>query len=495
MYRPNIFWILTDGTRNKPGRDKFGRYKTLYEFDKDSVRFSTAVSSASATLMSIISILTGRFTSELYPDFLYLHEKGLCYPNYIDILKKAGYAINSTIYVTGAGKTLFKELNVYHGAKEELMTSKETFEEFKYIMEHKFDESSPNFVFAHFGTYDDVDKYVRKTLDYIKKQKLYENSIIILSSDHGYVDYGRFHYFGWALQPRTHSFYVDENTSHANLNMRIPSPLSEIRGKEVNVHIDLFDMFETIFDYLGIKYECDNKKAESLKPLIESDDKKIIDRFNRRILRTESRFQIQNHRKSRIIGNGKVFVVSNEENIKKMPTGFKEFYARTEKEAKNTVFKMIEEAYQKSDISKTKNQKIAIYNYNYKEFIDYLYRRLKANNNIVSVLDLKGIKNDYKKYDMIIAIVNNSEFYMFNRLCAFCKRKNVNFKLLNSMFKEIEYKRYSYLKGALNDPAIKTSKYGFFVNCLLFVMLLLVKFYELRLLNKKRNYHPIIKRL
>ena len=321
--RPNIFWILTDGTRNKPGKDKYGRFEVYYQFDKESIRFNTAISSGSATLMSMISILTGRFTSELYPDFTYLLEKGLVYPTYVDVLEKEGYNINSTIYDIGAGRTLFKLLNSHIGIKSGLATTKESFEEFMYIMNNKFDKEKSNFVFIHTGSNSDTDHYVKKILEYLKEQKLYDDSFVILSSDHGYVDYGRFHYLGWALQPRTHSFYVDENTSQANLNIKLPSSLSEVKGKEVEVHVGLFDMFETIFDYLNIKYSCENKKAESLKLLIEMSNEKTINHFNERILRTDSRFSIQNHRKTRIVGKDKVFLVEYERNIQKIPKQLK----------------------------------------------------------------------------------------------------------------------------------------------------------------------------
>ncbi|MBN2421500.1 sulfatase-like hydrolase/transferase [Candidatus Woesearchaeota archaeon] len=495
MQKPNIFWILTDGTRAKPGRDKSGRFKTYFDFDKESIRFKKAITTATSTLMSISAILTGRFAAELYPDFNHINKRGIIYPTYFDTLIKEGYNINSVVAQEEAGRELFKDtLHIFNPTQPQPQNAKETYEEFLQMMKSKFDKSKPNLMFVHFGNFEDNNRYSKKLLDYLKEQKLFDESIVILCSDHGYVDYGKFHYLGWALQPRTHSFYVDENSYHANFNIRLPSSISKVRKKEVDIPIALIDMFETIFDYLGFKYENPHKKAQSLKPLIEGNDKKVLDKFMNRIIRTDNRYLLQNYRKIRLLNEFESHVVSGVEELNKLPKNFRDFFRKSEEEVKNNAFKQIEDNFEKSELSKMKGKKIAIYNYDYKDLIEFMYNKLKKHNK-VSVLDLNLIKKNYKKYDIILAIINNPMFYKYGGLVSFCKRKGIKLMLVNTFFAETPYKKYHYFKACLNDPAMKVSKYPFIINCGLYVMLLIIKFYETLLLDTERNYHPIIKNL
>ena len=191
----------------------------------------------------------------------------------------------------------------------------------------------------------------------------------------------------------------------------------------------MFDILETVCDYTKIPFGAENKKAVSLKRLIETNDEKIKDIFNKRMLRVDSRYYMQNHKRTALIDGHSVHFVSDD----------------------------------KSEISNIKNKKIVLYNYCHNDLLSYVKNRLSVKN-VVSILDLKNIKKDYRKYEAVIAIVNNSQFYGYSRLVSFCKKKNINLILLDTMFREKKYVKYEYLKETLNDPAIKKSRYGFIVN-------------------------------
>src|SRR3989338_8082463 len=111
--KPHIFWILPDAMRNKKGGGINKRAEVCYEFDKESIRFKNAITSATSTLMSVSSIFSGRFSAELYPDFKYVNDKKIVtktYPDYMGILKKNDYLFNSVIAYDGAGRLLFEDL-------------------------------------------------------------------------------------------------------------------------------------------------------------------------------------------------------------------------------------------------------------------------------------------------------------------------------------------------------------------------------------------------
>lgn len=497
MKKPNIFWILTDGTRYKKGRDRYGRLPIYYEFDKESISFKKAIATATSTLMSVSSILTGRFAAELYPHFKYMSKNGLIYPTYIEKLKQNGYKVNATIFNNSAGRRLFKDILGSCVDKFPIDTVKDgnnSFTEFKYMMEHRFDKNKPNLVFVHMGWYTDNTTAVKNVLNYLKRKGLYDDAIIITSSDHGYVDYGRYHNIGWAMQPKTHSLYVDENSYRANLNIKLPESLSKIKTKAIETPVCLIDMFETLFDYMGLKHETTNKKALSLKPLIEKDDKNIIEKFKRRVLRVDNRYIFQNYREIRLINDYYTTVLFSPKDIKKLPASFKKEFLKMEGELKETCLDMLDNRFKASEISKLNKKKIAIYNYNHKDFISYVYKKLSKNNK-VSVLDLETIKKDYRKYDLVIAFVDNPYFYMYGGLHKFCSKKKIELLLLDNFFDKVDYKNYHYLIENYNDPGMKTNN-GFILKCGLYVIMLYLKLKETVVLGYiKDNYHPVIKNI
>ena len=493
---PHIFWILTDGTRYKKGEDKYGRPPVYYEFDKESIYFKKVITTAPSTLMSVSSMLTGRFSAELYPHFKYINKLGLVYPNYIQELKKKGYAVNSSIFCSGAGRLLFKDLLGSTGKESpaDVKSGMDGWTEFEKIMKEKFDWNKPNIVFIHLGWFWDNNEAVIEIFDYLKKNDLWNESFVITCSDHGYVDYGKFKYLGWALQPRTHSLYLDENSYRANLNIKTPKSFSRIKQKDIGTPVNLVDIWETIFDYLGLKYNCENKKALSLRGLIEKEDPELKNQFKKRITRVDNRYAFQNYRATRLINDSETYLITSSEEVDKLPDNFKIAYKQMEKEELQTSLELVDKKYVKSELSKLKGKRIAIYYYNHKEFISHIYNNLKKKN-VVSILDLKSIKSDYRYYDVMIAFVDNPYFEMYHSLVKFCRNKNIDLELYDNYFDKVEYSRYRYMKETYNDPGMKSDHHKI-VKFGLYFILLYLKLEETRQLKYiKDNYHPVVKNI
>ena len=65
--RPNIFWIITDTTREKAGNDTHSKLKIYEKIEKDgAIVFENVYTTAPSSTMSLASIVTGRFAYELY---------------------------------------------------------------------------------------------------------------------------------------------------------------------------------------------------------------------------------------------------------------------------------------------------------------------------------------------------------------------------------------------------------------------------------------------
>ncbi len=105
-----------------------------------------------------------------------------------------------------------------------------------------------------------VDSQLKKIFDYLKENKLYDNTMVILTADHGE-----------ALGEKgeeTHSYFAYNNTIHIPLIIRVP----EMKHKVIGSNVCHIDIFPTICDYIGLKvpphiqgksiFNIINKKSE-----------------------------------------------------------------------------------------------------------------------------------------------------------------------------------------------------------------------------------------
>lgn len=490
--KPNIFWILSDGTRNKPGKDRYRKIESFQEFEKEAVYFENAITSAPSTLMSISSTLTGRFGYELYPVYKFIKKEGLIYKTYIDVLKKNGYKINASVFQNEAGRRIFKDLlnTTYNDFPEELKNAEGSYKEFIHIMNKKFDKKSPNLVFIHIGYWDRKEPVVKKIFNYLKENNHWENSIIITSSDHGYVDYGTFHPLGWAIKPRTHSYYLDKDSYNAVLSLKLPKSLTKIKQKTIKEPVALLDLYETIFDYIGLNFDTKFKRAHSLKPRIEDDkDKEFL---MKRVLRVDARYCMQNYRETRLINGFKTFLIKPGQESR-LPKNFREAYQKINKETLGECQGLIKRRFDESELSKIKNKRIIIYNFNQREITEIVYEKLKDNNE-VAILDLKNIKQHYKKVDLVLAFVDNSYFYKINGLHKLCKLKKITLKIYDNYFDPLPYKKYKIFEVTKNDSGLKKTNYNSIMKFGLFMILVGLNIYEAVILGfMKYKYHPIVK--
>lgn len=115
------------------------------------------------------------------------------------------------------------------------------------------------------GEVKQTDSDLGEMLKYLKKKGFYDNSIIIVMSDHG------------------EQFYEHGNTSHQGLwdelvhiPLSISIPGASVKDKKINSLISQMDIMPTILDYLGmpIPVQC---RGKSFKPVIEGKAESIND--------------------------------------------------------------------------------------------------------------------------------------------------------------------------------------------------------------------------
>jgi hypothetical protein len=369
---------------------------------------------------------------------------------------------------------------------------------FKYLVNNKWSKSKPNFIFFHAGPFEESDKLVSDLLNFLKEKKLYEDSIFILCSDHGYISYGKFHYLGWLLHPKVHSLYVDEDTIRTNLVMHLPKSVSKIKHKVITSPICVIDIFETVLDYVGVNSDLKigntTKKARSFKELIEKQDSKVVKKWDERLIRTDTRYFLQNYNSASIRNKFYKLVVQYKKNTfyrlkkekeikikcwsekdKKEFKRFKEFYMRTNKGSLNYLVKNIDKLYKQSKLSNLKNNKLGIYYFGNNFLTEYLTKNLSKQNNHVKTVSLKEIKRNPNKFDKIICIINNSDFFHYISFIEYCKKRNISLLILNLGFVEQEYSKFAFWKDICNQVFVINERYGLLPKMVLMTVLFLIK--------------------
>jgi len=112
------------------------------------------------------------------------------------------------------------------------------------------------------GAINFVDDYIGFIMDYLKENNLYNNTLIIISSDHGEA-MGEHNFF------LVHSLHLYDEFIRVPLIMKLPKNLKE--GKRIQNQVQLIDVAPTILHITGIN-KIDSMQGESLLPLILKDE-------------------------------------------------------------------------------------------------------------------------------------------------------------------------------------------------------------------------------
>ncbi len=320
--RPNIILITIDTLRPDHLSCYGYQRETSPNIDtlaKDSAVFTQAISQASVTLVSVASLLTATYPTKhglvgQHPHFA----KELSYPNIIGMLEKKDYQTAIFLpYAKFITRWLYKiadhifranyaEKSFFEFAKADVLTqeamgwvednslssffvwlhynephasyeppppydslyvgdelygtgNRECFR-YKEAAEHINDIQKLDYHIAQYdGEIRYVDHWVGKLMDYLKEKDLYDDSLIILSSDHGEA-------FG------EHDLWYCHGATLYDILIRVPLiiklPRGQLKGKVINRQVRLVDIVPTILDYLDIEIPG-HIDGESLMPLLE----------------------------------------------------------------------------------------------------------------------------------------------------------------------------------------------------------------------------------
>ncbi len=308
MRKLNIIWITIDGARpHRKYNDPSDRPEIFDLVSKECVEFTDVIASAPSTIMSVGAMMAS------YPSF-YLSRTYYSFyfdSNYFDslpsILIEKDYQIYHSLsafedikFLTSLFKSDCQEfrpksINYYKRYWSVSEADKTTFNILNKIKQ-------PFFFYVHYPNHSNVTQYVVKLIQKLKKENLYDNSIVIFTSDHGISpkaheqkDFGIL---------KGHDIDMDNGALYVPLLIKFPnSPI-----KKINEQISALDITPTILDILGIEPSKFNFKGRSLMPLIEEERSFSKKRF----IRSDNRYIFQPSRVTSLINQNFKYIYNYE---------------------------------------------------------------------------------------------------------------------------------------------------------------------------------------
>ncbi len=313
----NLIWFLIDSVRNyHTNADDRGRLDVMDKIAHEAVEFSTVVTSAPSSVMAISSMMTGWpsvFISRTYYGFKHDRTR---FPSLGNILEDNGYN-NYHILFFPEGRDLLDELmyplQKSYWPKGIKSTEFWTNDQVNLILKNILGElKEPFFLYAHYNCRRDpgTSMKVEWAIELFKKKKLFDNSVFILNSDHGYPDPQRQIKF-FEMREKGHDLILTDDNILVPLFMKFPDcPI-----KKIDTTVSSLNVTPTILEILGYEhpnYINSKYKANSLLPLIRND----VTHSLTNMVRIDNRFIFQPDRKAAIRNHKYKYVYSWGKNSK-----------------------------------------------------------------------------------------------------------------------------------------------------------------------------------
>ncbi len=311
MNKRNIIWIIIDGVRNYScphDPEKMGKPEIFNDIAREGIDFTTVVSAGTTTSMSLVSYLTSIpsfFLGHNFHDFFTDEYRP---PTLTNILKEHGYKIYSICIGADFRRDRWKKdlphVSSRYWPKGAYQLSYWPNPILTQVLENLLNDGieAPFLFYMHFNGRRDaeVSKKIKYCLSLFKNKGLYDESIIILCSDHGMPDDARNKYTTWlreqGLSYSRHDLITTDDNILVPLVLRIPGYPAGIKIEEP---VGTIDLFPTLLELLGLSNDCLNQDGifygKSILPLIRGvgSDAKYKQELTKRKFRTDTRFMGQ----------------------------------------------------------------------------------------------------------------------------------------------------------------------------------------------------------
>jgi len=323
--KKNVVLFIVDSVRHYSagGLDDRDKLDMMDSFEKESVYFPLTVTSAPSSIMSLSTMLTSLpayYIARNYDDFRYDNNQFISLHN---ILKDEGYNVKSLF---NARELRFLFGDVIDHVEEEywpkgVNTNQKNWSNAtmnvileKFLKSNSMDE--PCFMVCWYNVRHDADTsdHIQRGIDILKENKLWDDSVFILGSDHGYMDPKR----GYTPE-KLEAMGLSHDLLMTDDNIRIPFylryPGSPV--KKVDQQVSTLDFLPTILSLVDIPYP-DSKTYQmsglDLVPLI-NEEEEAIKVFTKRKVRSDARFFAQADRSTALRDGRYKYITRPDQNI------------------------------------------------------------------------------------------------------------------------------------------------------------------------------------
>lgn len=319
MNKYNLIWIVIDSVRSyRTGVDDRDRLDVMDKFGEEAIEFTNAFASAPSSALSASTMFTGLpacFISRHFNDWDFDEQK---ITSVQKLLMDQGCPLY-TIFDSREGRRMMRKLihplpskyypkGISHGS---WWTNKECTD----ILEHVLNSTNQDFPACYTMWYDcRRDPYtsneVERALEILKKYRIYDNSIIIMCSDHGYPDPST-GLTEETMKKYSHDVIITDDNIKVPLLLKYPGCPEGVKIDEV---IGTIDLFPTVCDLLGLPQQNQefNYKGQSLLPLINKQD------FTPAVVRTDTRLNLAACRVTSLRSNKYKYVYYWDESIEEL---------------------------------------------------------------------------------------------------------------------------------------------------------------------------------
>lgn len=317
---PDIYWIIVDCVRSyASGKDDRDKLEIMFKMAEECADFENMIVTAPSSIMSActaMSSIPAYYLAGNYIDFKFDTESFWCLK---DILETVGYQNHSILNARAAREKLrgvvnlvdkkFWTKNMRHA--QTCWPNDDVYKTFLNLLDSN--PASPSFYFLWFNVRRDpnINATVESLIQQLKQRGRFDNSIFILTSDHGYPDLSRgLISDGWDLKKvgLPHDLVLTDD------NIRVPflfyypgikpCRISQIVGSE--------DIVPTLLDLLKLKPPAPKSLpffGKSFLPLLNGEAPEF---FVKRKVRSDARFSMQSQRMTSLRSNEFKYIIQHE---------------------------------------------------------------------------------------------------------------------------------------------------------------------------------------
>ena len=325
MKQKNVIWIVVDCVRNyQSGTDDRDKLDVMYELESEFVSFDNMMVSAPSSIMSAANFFTGipsYYLAGNYSQFKFDNKSYWCIN---DILKEYGYTNHAIMNAYDCRSMLNDFVDLVDDkfltkkVRPTMMRwpNKEVTKIFNNLLDSN--PQGPSFHFLWYNTRLDpnMSNEVKELIQDIKDRNLFDDSIIIVTSDHGYPDRERgLVSDGWDLLKSG----IPHDISLTNDNINVPFLLyyPGVKPGKIKTLVSTEDIVPTLLDLLEIELPFKKKLplfGKSLISLIDNEElsNEVLDFFDNRVIRSDARFSLQKDRITSLQKNNYHYIVQHD---------------------------------------------------------------------------------------------------------------------------------------------------------------------------------------